>query len=72
MGNGWSECFNEIIRAYLDDGIVPKNGTVCADTTCRPFVTGGECQGPRVRAKAAGAHEGAIGFAAYRPLGVPF
>lgn len=71
MGNGWSECLNEIIRAYLDDGIVPDNGTVCADTSCQPFVKGGECQGPHMSVKAAGDHEEDIRFAAYRPLGVP-
>lgn len=47
MGSGWSECFNKAIRAYLDDGILPENGTVCADTSCQPFLgEGGECLGP--------------------------
>ncbi|KAJ4393497.1 hypothetical protein N0V93_002709 [Gnomoniopsis smithogilvyi] len=45
-GNGWSECFNEAIRAYLENGTLPENGTMCADTTCRPFVKGGECRPP--------------------------
>lgn len=70
MGNGWSECFNEAIRAYLDDGIVPKNGTVCADTTCKPFVKGGECQAAQAM-WAAGFDADDFDFASHRPLGIP-
>lgn len=67
MSGGWSECFNKAIRAYLDDGVVPKNGTVCADTTCKPFVKGGECLGPQ----AMWADGGSFEFARDRPLGIP-
>ncbi|KAI3398343.1 hypothetical protein diail_9435 [Diaporthe ilicicola] len=45
MTTGWSECFNEHIRAYLDEGVVPENGTVC-DTTCKPFSKDGYCLPP--------------------------
>lgn len=58
MGNGWSECFNEAVRAYLDDGIVPKNGTVCADTTCKPFSNEGKCLAPLDVLSARGLDEG--------------
>lgn len=46
MGNGWSECFNAHLRAYLDDGILPENGTMCSDTNCKPFFEDGKCQPP--------------------------
>jgi len=36
IGGGWSECTNEIVRTYLEDGVVPKSGTSCT-TECRPF-----------------------------------
>lgn len=70
--NGWSECFNKAIRAYLDDGILPKNGTWCADTTCKPFVKGGECQSP-VSISRAGADADGTDQSdwARQPLGFP-
>lgn len=74
MGNGWSECFNEAIRAYLDDGILPENGTVCADLTCKPFVDGEDCkQGPH-GVHSAGDDEAGPEWRgwAHRPLGIPF
>lgn len=73
MGNGWSECFNAAIRAYLDDGIVPKNGTVCADTTCKPFSEGGKCEPPR-ELLSAGLLEGLVNLPDWPhtpPLGIP-
>lgn len=72
-GNGWSECFNKAIRAYLDDGILPENGTVCADTTCKPFVEGGDCQAPAFLYGAGIEADGSERSArAHYPLGVPF
>lgn len=51
MGGGWSECFNKAIRAYLDDGVLPENGTVCADSTCKPFSKDLRCLGPSIGAQ---------------------
>lgn len=72
---GWSECFNEHLRAYFDDGIVPANGTVC-DTTCKPFSKDGYCL-PPAEVAAAGGEAPVFGFAAdrwsgwsFRPLGI--
>ncbi|KUI69887.1 hypothetical protein VM1G_05403 [Cytospora mali] len=72
---GWSECFNQAIRAYFDDGIVPANGTVC-DTTCKPFSKGGKCQ-PPAEVMAAGGDHSLVDFVSdrrpgwsFRPLGV--
>lgn len=72
---GWSECFNERIRAYFDDGIVPANGTVCA-TTCKPFSKDGYCLPPaEVSAAAGDAHIFGLGADrrsgwSFRPLGL--
>lgn len=67
---GWSECFNERLRAYFDDGIVPANGTVC-DTTCKPFSKDGYCLPPgEVMATSGEGHT--FGFAAGRWSGWPF
>lgn len=72
---GWSECFNERIRAYFDDGIVPANGTVCA-TTCKPFSKDGYCL-PPAEVVAAADYVNIFGLAAdrrsgwsFRPLGL--
>ncbi|POS68759.1 hypothetical protein DHEL01_v212847 [Diaporthe helianthi] len=69
---GWSECFNQHIRAYFDDGIVPANGTVCA-TTCKPFSKDGYCL-PPAEVMAAGGDAHTFGLAAdrrsFRPLGL--
>lgn len=72
MGNGWSECFNAAIRAYFDDGIVPENGTVCADTGCQPFAKDGECQAPQEVSAAGGGGEAQARTRGYRPLEIPF
>lgn len=75
MGNGWSECFNRAVRAYLDDGILPENGTVCADTKCQPFAEGGDCTGPlEGAAQSGGDDRGGLEWQgrARRPLGIPF
>jgi hypothetical protein len=69
-GIGWSECFNEHIRAYFDDGIVPANGTVC-DMNCKPFSKGGDCQ-PPAQVVATGGEAPAFGFGADRWLGWSF
>lgn len=73
--SGWSDCFNERIRAYFDDGVVPANGTVC-DTTCKPFSKDGYCL-PPAELVAAGVEESIFDFAAdrrsgwsFRPLGI--
>ncbi|KAJ0119708.1 hypothetical protein J7T55_013911 [Diaporthe amygdali] len=75
MATGWSECFNEHIRAYFDDGIMPANGTVC-DTTCKPFSKDGLCL-PPAAVVAAGGDGNFFDFAAdrrsrwsFRPLGI--
>ncbi|KAJ4418262.1 hypothetical protein N0V82_005653 [Gnomoniopsis sp. IMI 355080] len=73
QGNGWSECFNEAIRAYLDEGTLPKNGTMCADTTCKPFVKGGDCQPPGSLYSAEKDTDGTVRSDwARQPLGFPF
>lgn len=72
-GNGWSESFNRAIRAYLDDGTVPESGTVCSDTTCKPFVKGGECQAPKSFYSADGDEHGSVQSSwARQPLRIPF
>ncbi|KAL1881330.1 hypothetical protein Daus18300_001183 [Diaporthe australafricana] len=68
--SGWSECFNERIRAYLDDGIVPANGTVC-DTTCKPFSKDGYCL-PPPGVVVAGEENSLFGMALGRRSGLPF
>lgn len=72
---GWSDCFNEHVRAYFDDGIVPANETVC-DTTCKPFSKDGYCL-PPAEVMSAGVEDSFFGFAAdrgsgwnFRPLGI--
>lgn len=72
MGNGWSECFNKALRAYFDDGIVPEKGTVCADTTCRPFFKNGTCEAPPQLREAAVETKTDLGNIRYMPLGLPF
>lgn len=72
IGGGWSECLNAHIRAYLDDGVLPDNGTVCADTTCKPFDEDGRCQPPPSVIEALG-HDGNWDAPRFRDLlGVPF
>lgn len=66
----WSECFNEHVRAYFDDGTLPENGTAC-DTTCKPFSKDGYCLGP-AQVMAAADEEGFSGFAADRRSAWPF
>lgn len=72
LGNGWSECFNGHIQAYLDDGTLPENGTVCADTTCKPFSKDGKCQPPPEVIETLNYDKGwdmpRFGY----PLGIPF
>ncbi len=36
LSSGWSECTNNVIRDYLENGLVPAEGTVC-ETNCKPF-----------------------------------
>lgn len=72
LGNGWSECFNAHIRAYLDDGILPENGTVCADTTCKPFSKDGKCPPPPNVMKVLGHHQILDEPRFGQPLGIPF
>lgn len=72
-GSGWSECFNEAIRAYLDNGTLPEKGKICADTTCKPFVKGGECQPPVSIYDAGLDRDGTVRSGRPRqPLGIPF
>lgn len=75
MRSGWSDCFNQAIRAYFDNGTVPENGTVC-DTTCKPFSKDGKCQ-PPAEVVAAKGDASLFGFAdnnragwGFRPLGM--
>lgn len=72
----WSDCFNEAIRAYFDDGIMPENGTVC-DTTCRPFSKEGRCLPPAEIVAAEGrdslvsfAADSRHGWSSFTPLGI--
>lgn len=68
--SAWIDCFNEAVRAYFDDGIVPENGTAC-DTTCKPFSKEGKCL-PPPEVVAAGGQDSLFGFAADRRPGWSF
>ncbi|CAN8098321.1 unnamed protein product [Discula destructiva] len=73
ISGGWGECFAAAIRAYLDDGVLPENGTVCNDVTCKPF-GGGDCQvaDDLQQASAVDLDRFALSGWAGQPLGVPF